>query len=56
MAIVCVIIANLFLIDRNALIAHYNKLPNLRIYYANFPNLKGLRAPSRNFKKKNPEW
>ena len=30
---------------------HYNKFPNLEVYHANFPNLKGPRPPSQNWKK-----
>ena len=33
-------------------IVHYNKFPNLEVCQANFPILKGPRAPSRNCKKK----
>ena len=42
MAIVCVI-ANLKM--------PFRKFPNLRVYQANFPNLKGPRAPSQNCQK-----
>ena len=41
MAIVCII----------AVIAHFNKFPNLGVYDANFPNLNGPGAPSQNCKK-----
>ena len=51
MAVVYVI-ANLFLIDQNAVIVRYNKFPNLGVYHANFPNLKSPWAPSQNCKKK----
>ena len=50
MAIVCVI-ANLFLIDQKCHNCVQNKFPNLRVYHAHFPNLKGPRAPSQNCKK-----
>ena len=50
MAIVYVI-ANLFLLTKNGIIVHYNTFPNLGVCHANFPNLKGLRAPSQNCKK-----
>ena len=30
----------------------FKKFPNLRVYRANFPNLKGPRAPSQNCQKK----
>ena len=43
LAIVCVI--------ANYILEHYNKFPNLRVCNANFPNLKGPRAPSQNCKK-----
>ena len=33
------ILAYLFLIDQNAVIVHYNKFPNFRVFCANFPNL-----------------
>ena len=32
-----------------------NKFPNLGVYHANFPNLKGPRVPSKNWKKI-PGW
>ena len=51
-AIVCVI-ANCFFIDKNDLIMHFNKFPNLGVYHSNFPNLKGPRAPSK-ISKNNP--
>ena len=47
MAIVCVI-ANLFFYWP---IVHYNKFPNLGVFHATFPNLKGPRATSQNWKK-----
>ena len=34
---------------------HYNKFPNLAVYHANFPNLKGPRAPSKKLKKISPD-
>ena len=48
MAIVCVIhVANLFLLTKNDIkFMHYNKFPNLGVYRATFPNLKGHRGPS----------
>ena len=49
MAIVCVI-AYLFFIDHKLQIVHYNIFPNLGVYDATFPNLKGPRAPSQNCK------
>ena len=53
MAIECVI-ANYFflLLTKNDIIVHYIKFPNLGVCHANFPNLKGPRAPSQNCKKK----
>ena len=39
MAIVCVI-ADFFLLTKNDIIVHYNKLPNFRVYHATFPKLK----------------
>ena len=33
------------------LFVHCTKFPNLGVYHANFPNLKGPRAPSQNCKK-----
>ena len=40
-----------FLLTKNDIIVHYNKFPNLGVYRATFPNLKGPRAPSQNCKK-----
>ena len=37
---------------KNDIIVHYNKFPNLGVYHATFPNLKGPRAHSENCKKK----
>ena len=46
------VIANLFfLLTKNDIIVHYNKVSNLGVYRANFPNLKGPRAPSQNCNK-----
>ena len=47
---ICVL-AYLFLLTKNDIIVQYNKFSNLGDYQANFPNLKGPRAPSQNFKK-----
>ena len=41
-----------FLLIENAIIVHYKKFPNIEVYHANFPNLKGPRAPSQNCRKK----
>ena len=52
MAKVLGVITNLFfLLTKNDIIVHYNKFPNLGVYDANFPNLKGPGAPSQNCKK-----
>ena len=40
-----------FILTKNDFIMHFNKFPNLGVYHANFPNLKGPRAPSQNCKK-----
>ena len=50
MATVCVI-AHLFFIDQNDIIVHYSIFPNVGVYHATFPNLKGPRALSQNCKK-----
>ena len=50
MTIVCVI-ANLFLLTKSDLIVHNDKILNLGVYRATFPNVKGHRAPSQNFPK-----
>ena len=50
MAKVCVI-AILFLIDRKCHYCLFKKFPNLVVYRANFPNLKGPTAPSQNCQK-----
>ena len=34
------------LLTKIDIIVHYNTFPNLGVYHANFPNLKGPRAPS----------
>ena len=47
----CVVAEFVFLLTKNDIIVHYNKFPNLGVYHATFPNLKGPRAPSRNCKK-----
>ena len=39
---------------KNEIIVHCNKFPNLGVYPATFPNLKGPRAPSQYCKKKIP--
>ena len=49
MARVCVI-AN-FLLTKNDIIVHNNKFPNLGVYPATFPNMKGPRAPFQICKK-----
>ena len=33
---------------KNDIIVHCNKFPNVGVYHANFPNLKGPRVPSQN--------
>ena len=48
MAIVCVIANFVFKLTINAV------FPKIVVYRANFPNLKGPRAPSQNCKKKIP--
>ena len=53
MALVCVI-AKLFLLTKNDILEHYNKFPNLGVYPANFPNLKGPKALPK-IEKKNPQ-
>ena len=42
------------ILTKNDIIVHcnyYNKFPNLGVYSATFPNLKGPRAPSQKCKK-----
>ena len=34
-------------IDQNDIIVHYNAYPNLGVYRATFPNLKGPSAPPK---------
>ena len=47
MAKVCVVANLFFSLTKNDIILHYNKFPNLMVYYANFPSLKGPRVPSQ---------
>ena len=54
MAKICVIAYMLF-IDQNDIIMHYNKFPNIGFYHANFYNLKGPKAPTKNCNKKIPD-
>ena len=53
MAIACVIV-NLFLLTKKDIIMHYNKFPNLGVYRATFPNLKGPKALPKIAKKQQP--
>ena len=41
----CVVAEFVFLLTKNEIIVHYNKFPNLGVYHATFPNLKGPRGP-----------
>ena len=43
-----------FLLIKNDIIVRYNKFPNLGVYQATFPNLKGLGPLPKIAKKKNP--
>ena len=53
MALVCVIV-DLFLLTKKDIIMHYNKFPNLGVYRATFPNLKGPKALPKIAKKQKP--
>ena len=51
MAIVCVIANFVFKLTKNAVLVCLENFPKKVVYPANFPNLKGPRAPSQNCKK-----
>ena len=49
---ICVISKLFFLLTKNDIIVHYNKIPNLGIYHANYPNLKDPKGPFPKLQKK----
>ena len=52
MAIVCVIANFVFKLTKKCCSCLFRKFPKIVVYRANFPNLKGPRAPSQNCQKK----